>query len=164
MIALYSVAVTEASEPAPTIPNDADPITPLQKAIRYGAIGLAVLTVISVGVWALIDGSEGLYGALVGAAFGGGFILFTVIVVVLTAKVSPTTGGAIMMGTWLLKLLLAMLILAALRNVESLNHVALAVTALIAMVIVLACETYAVVTTKVPYVDPAPEDKASDED
>jgi len=156
--------VNEASEPALTTPNDAKPITPLQKAIRYGALGLVVLTVISAGVWALIDGTEGLWGALVGAAFGGGFILFTVVVVVLTANASPTTGGAILMGTWLLKLLLAMLALAALSNVDSLNHVALGVTALIAMVIVLACETYAVMTTKIPYVDVAPEGDIDDED
>lgn len=156
--------MNEASEPALTTPNDAKPITPLQKAIRYGALGLAVLTVISAGAWALIDGAEGFWGALVGAAFGGGFILFTVIVVVLTANVSPTTGGAILMGTWLLKLLLAMLALAALSNVDSLNHVALGLTAIIAMVIVLACETYAVVTTKIPYVDVAPDDDVDAED
>jgi hypothetical protein len=155
--------VSEASEPALINSNDATAITPLQKAIRYGALGLLVLTVISVVVWGLVDGSEGFWGALVGAAFGGGFILFTVIVVVLTAKVSPTTGGAILMGTWLLKLLLAMLALAALSNVDSLNHIALGVTALIAMVIVLACETYAVMTTKVPYVDTAPDEDADDE-
>ncbi|WP_020109022.1 hypothetical protein [Nocardia sp. 348MFTsu5.1] len=155
--------MSEASDPALTTPNNAKPITPLQKAIRYGALSLVVLTVVSTIVWGLIDGSEGFWGALVGAAFGGGFILFTVVVVVLTADASPTTGGAILMGTWLLKLLLAMLALAALRNVESLNHVALGVTALFAMVIVLGCETYAIMTTKIPYVDTADDDNPDEE-
>lgn len=148
--------MSDVSDPPFSSAGSVQPITPLRKAIRYGALGLAALTVASAVVWLLIDGTHGLYGALTGAAFGGGFILFTVVVVVLTANASPNTGGAVLMGTWLLKLLLAMLALAALRNVDALNHVALGVTALLAMVIVLACETYAVVTTKVPYVDVEP--------
>lgn len=155
--------MNEVSGSTPIVIDNNRPTTPLRMAIRYGALGLVVLTVISAVAWYLADGTEGLYGALVGAAFGGGFILFTVVVVVLTAKVSPTAGGAILMGTWLLKLLLAMVALAALRNVDALNHVALGVTALVAMVIVLGCETYAVVTTKVPYVDTPPSEPADDE-
>ncbi|MGL4306542.1 MAG: hypothetical protein ACRCSF_10350 [Mycobacteriaceae bacterium] len=128
--------------------------TPLRSAIRYGILGLVVLSILSAGLWSIAAGLAGLYGALIGAAFGGSFILFTVVVVVLTANVQPVTGGAVLLGSWLLKIVLAIVVLGLLKPLDFYSKPALALTVVLALVVVLSCETYAIVTQKVPYVDP----------
>lgn len=63
-----------------------DPRIPLLAAARSGAIALAVLTVGSLLVWGGKDGMPGVWGVLLGAGIGGGFVLLTVVSVLVTAK------------------------------------------------------------------------------
>ena len=48
---------------------------PLVRAVKFGALALAALTVISLVVWGLVGGAPGLWGVVIGAAIGGGFVL-----------------------------------------------------------------------------------------
>ena len=52
----------------------------LRKAVRLGGMALLGLAVVSAGVWTLVDGTPGLWGALMGAAIGGAFVLTTAVV------------------------------------------------------------------------------------
>ena len=116
----------------------------MRAAVRYGALGLVALTVVASIVSVLVAGTPGLWGALIGAAVGGGFILFTALGVLLTAKLPAMTAGAVLLGTWLLKLILAIVVMATLDPLDFYNRNALVLTIVLALVIVLGAETYGV--------------------
>lgn len=133
-----------------------DASAPMRAAVRYGALGLLALAVVASIVSVLVAGTPGLWGALIGAAVGGGFILFTALGVLLTAKLPAMTAGAVLLGTWLLKLVLAIAVMASLESLDFYNRYALVLTIVLALVIVLGAETYGVVSQRVLYVDPKP--------
>lgn len=138
-------------------PADLQPVTDstaaLRAAVRYGAVGMVVLAVVGVILGAVFAGVPGVWGALVGAAVGGGFILFTGLGVLLTARLSATTAGAVLLGTWLLKMLLAIGVLAAIDNLTFYNRSTLAAVILAALVVVLGAETYGLLRQRTPYVE-----------
>lgn len=139
-----------------------DPDAPLRAAVRYGLIGLAVLTVLAVVVGTLTAGVPGLWGALLGAAIGGGFILTTAAVVLFSAKLPPSTAGMVMLASWVGKLLVALVVIAILKQFEFYDRLALFLTVVGALIIVLGAETYGVLRQKVPYVD-VPEQAAGED-
>lgn len=129
----------------------------LRKALALGTVALLVLMILSAGLWAALDGTPGLWGALLGAAIGGVFVLLTAVVVVATARTSPTVTGSILLGTWLLKLIVAIGLVAALKPLDFYSPRAFVLTIVIAMVVVLATETVAIIRHPAPAVEPVPE-------
>lgn len=127
----------------------ADHRRPLLNAARMGAIGLVVITVVSLAFWGNSSGLEGLWGVLLGAAIGGGFVLATVGVVLLTANTSPQTTMIATLGSWLLKVIAVLGILLILRDMDFFDHTAMAVTVIAALVVALAAETVGVIRTNV---------------
>lgn len=121
-------------------------------------IALAVGGVI---IASLFAGVAGLWGALIGAAVGGGFILCTALAVLLTAKLPAVTAGAVLLGSWLLKMILAIAVLAILDPLDFYNRQAMVIVIVLSLVIVLGAETYGVLQTKVPYVSPTESDEQS---
>ncbi|KAA0919446.1 hypothetical protein [Dietzia sp. ANT_WB102] len=141
--------------PTPTDQTAESPHTAaLRRAVRLGTLVLAMLAVVSAVVWILIDGVPGLWGALMGAAIGGAFVLTTAIVVIATARSAPQTTAAVLLGTWLLKLVVAIGVVAALDRFDFYSRPALAVTIIAALIVVLAGETWAILKTRAPYVEP----------
>lgn len=126
----------------------------MRAAVRYGVLGLVVLTVVSAVISVLVAGMPGLWGALIGAAVGGGFILFTALGVLLTSRLPAMTAGAVLLGTWLLKLILAIVVMALLKPLDFYSKGALVLTIVFALVIVLGAETYGVVSQRALYVVP----------
>ncbi|MBF6298636.1 hypothetical protein [Nocardia amamiensis] len=138
--------MTFTPEPVP------GPDAPLRSALRYGLIGLGVLVVLAVGLGAAVSGMPGVWGALLGAAIGGGFILTTAAVVLFGAKLPPTTAGLVMLVSWVGKMLVALVVIAILNQFDFYDRVVLFLTVIGALVIVLGAETYGVLRQKVPYV------------
>ena len=135
----------------------------MRAAVRYGALGLLALAVVASIVSLLVAGTPGLWGALIGAAVGGGFILFTALGVLLTAKLPAMTAGAVLLGTWLLKL--------DPRHRgdgdrssrwTSTTGTPSSLTIVLALVIVLGAETYGVLSQRALYVDPKPSADAAE--
>lgn len=139
------------------IPNDpTDSNAALKIAIRFGLLGLAVLTVAGIAGWGLADGSRGSWGAIIGSAVGGGFILITVVLVLVTSSMSPTASMSVILGGWFVKTVVAIVVLAVLKNYDFYNKWALAIQVIAAIVIVLGAELFGLLRTRVPYVDDAP--------
>ncbi len=132
-----------------TVPG---PDAPLRAALRYGLIGLGVLVVASVVIATLVAGTPGLWGALLGSAIGGGFILTTVVAVLLGSKLPPSTAGLVMLVSWVGKLLVALVVVGILNQFDFYSRPALFFTVVGALLVVLGAETYGVVSVKVPYV------------
>lgn len=130
----------------------ADHRRPLLHAAKAGGIGIAVLTVISLMVWGGARDLPGIWAVLIGAAIGGGFVLATVGVVLLTANTTPTNTLIVVLGTWLLKILVVLVVLAVLKNYDFYDSTALAVTIILALVVGLATETLGLMRTTTTYV------------
>ncbi len=128
------------------------PDAPLRTALRYGLIGLGVLVVASVVIATAVAGMPGLWGALLGSAIGGGFILTTLLSVILGAKLPPSTQGLVLLVSWVGKLLVALIVVGVLNQFDFYSRPALFFTVVGALLIVLGAETYGVVSVKVPYV------------
>ncbi|MER2205560.1 MAG: hypothetical protein ABS980_16440 [Rhodococcus sp. (in: high G+C Gram-positive bacteria)] len=136
----------------------------MKSAVTWGVMGLIALAVVGALLGGLFAGKEGVYGALIGAAVGGGFILFTALGVLLTAKLPALTAGAVLLGTWLLKMILAMVVLFVLSDMDFYNKTALVLVIIMSLVVVLGAETYGVLGTKTPYVDPTPSSNVDDDE
>lgn len=127
----------------------ADHRRPLLNAARSGAIGLLVITVISLALWGNFRGLEGLWGVLLGAAIGGGFVLATVAVVLLTSNTSPQTTMIITLGSWLIKIVIVLCVLLVLRDMDFFDHTAMGVTVIASLVVALGAETIGIIRTNV---------------
>ncbi len=132
-----------------------DQTAALRTAVRHGVLGLIVLTVLAAGVSALFLGLPGVWGALLGAAVGGGFVLFTAVVVLATARSEPATLAAVLLGSWLLKLILAIIVMVVLRGMDFYSRGAFVAVIALAVVGLLALETRAVLGAKMTYVQPS---------
>lgn len=127
----------------------ADHRRPLLRAAKWGAVAIAVITVVSLALWGNFRGTEGLWGVLIGAAIGGGFVLATVGVVLLTSNTTPQTTMIVMLGSWLIKIVVVLGILLVLRDMDFFDHTAMGVTVLLALVVGLFSETVGTITTRV---------------
>ena len=125
---------------------------PLKRALRLGAMGLVVVTIASLAIWGGVRGTPGLLGVLVGAAIGGGFVLFTAASVLLTARTTPSTTMAVVLGGWLLKVVILIMVLLLIKDLEFYDTMALFVTVICALAVTLGTEVWGVVTSNVTYV------------
>lgn len=86
-------------------------------------------------------------------------MLLTVLSVAATSRSSIGVLGAVVLGGWLLKMVVAMGVMWYLSQLSFYHRPALVVTVLAALVVVLTSETLGVVRTREPYVDPDREAK-----
>lgn len=130
------------------------PDAPLRAALRYGIAGLCVLVVVSVVVGSIVAGMAGFWGALIGSAIGGFFILTTAAVVLFSAKLDSGVQGMVMLGSWIGKLLVVMVVVAIVHQFDFYSPGTLFLTVVGALLIVLGAETYGLLRQRVPVVDP----------
>lgn len=133
-------------------PGIGDSRRPLLRAARGGAIALAVITVLSLALWGAVRDLSGLYGALIGAAIGGGFMLVTVFIVLASAKTSPQMTMGLILGSWVAKAAILLVVLLALKDKTFYDATALGVTVILVLVAILATETLAVTRTNLMYI------------
>ncbi|WP_239659086.1 hypothetical protein [Corynebacterium aurimucosum] len=124
----------------------------MHRAVKLGGLALLAITVVSLAVWGGIRGLPGIWGVLVGAAIGGGFVLFTALSVLLTANTTPANTMAVVLGGWLLKVVVLVMVLLVIRDMDFYDTLALFVTVMLALFATLGTEVWAVVTSRVTYV------------
>lgn len=129
-----------------------DPRVPLQRALRFGSIALVIITVASLAIWGGLRELPGIWGVLIGAAVGGGFVLITAASVLVTSKSTPSTTMAIVLGGWLLKVVLLIIVLMVIRGMDFYDTMALFVTVVLALIAVLGTEVWGIITARVTYV------------
>lgn len=144
----------DETTPAPTRdPEDKNNLAPLRAGLRYGLLGLIALTVISLAIWLPIDGLKGLWGVLIGAAVGGGFILITLVVIMSTVNMTPSSTMAMVMGSWVLKMVIVLVVVGVLKRMDFYSLGALVTMLIGSIVAVLGAEVWGVLKTQVPYTD-----------
>ncbi|MCP2166935.1 hypothetical protein LX83_003807 [Goodfellowiella coeruleoviolacea] len=116
---------------------------------------LAVVVPLAVlGSW-LAAGLPGLWGALLGAALGAGFMLVTVVSVLKTASASPNTTFAVIVGSWLVKAIALIGVLFLIRDMTFYSRPVFGLVAMVSLLVVLTVETLVVLRGRSLYVEPA---------
>lgn len=128
-----------------------DPSYSLKLGLRYGLIGWGVLTVLGLVIWWPWKGTPGLWGVLIGAAVGGGFVLITAVVVLASANLTPAGQMGALMSSYLVKVVIVLAVVAFLRDLTFYDKGALATSIIGAIVLVLGAEVYGVMQSKATY-------------
>lgn len=147
-------AGTPAESETGVAETEYDSLAPLKNGLRYGLYGLLALTAVGLAIWWPIDGTPGVWGVLIGAGVGGSFILLTVITIMGTTRLSPSITMAAVMGSWFIKMVVVLVVMAILAGMDFYSKGALVSMLIGAIVAVLGAEVWGVLGTKTPYVEP----------
>ncbi len=129
-------------------------VVPMRRTLRFAALGAVVLLAIAVPVGWAVAGVPGVWGAVLGVAVPVLFLGITAVVALFTARLSPTTLGAAVLGSWLLKIALLIVVLVALDGRDFYDRGVFFVVFLVGTAGFLVVEALVVVRTRVPYVEP----------
>lgn len=132
-------------------------VTARQAAIRAAVFGLLawlIITVIGIFIGDAVDGSAGFWGSAIGAIVAGLFFSVTAVIAVTTTKMGPDKLGFVILGSWLLKIVILMGVLAWLRTEDFYSRPFFFAVLVIQTMVLLALEAVILTRAKVPYVDP----------
>jgi drug/metabolite transporter (DMT)-like permease len=139
------------STPPPLSPTAAEVV--FRQALRDMLLLLGVLTVVGVVVGYLVDGTAGVWGALLGVFIALVFSGTTVISVLRTARSTPTTMMAVIMFAWLGKLVAVIALLAILKQFDFYNPAVLFLVSIAGVIGSAVLDARAVHHGRVPYVE-----------
>jgi len=128
----------------------------LVRALRWGAILAAAIAVLGAGIGFLVAGLPGLVGGVLGAALAFVFLGLTAASILLAQRVagpmSPLFFGVVL-GSWLLKLILFLVVNIWLRGQDWLDPYVFLVAVVVAVIGSLVVDVLAFQRSRVPYVD-----------
>lgn len=149
--------------PAPTTPPADDPVRAvLRRALRDMLVLVGVLAVVGIAVGALVAGTAGVWGAVIGVVVALVFSGTTVVSVMRTTQSSVTTTGAVILGAWLVKMIVLVALFAVLDDLTFYDRNVLVAVVLVGVLGSVLLDYRAVTRGRVPYVQPAEQD-GSDE-
>lgn len=125
-----------------------------RRALRVTAVGLGVLAIIAIPVGLVVDGAAGLLAAEVGVAIAALSGITTQVAMVVGHRRIPHMMAAIVLGSWLLKMIIIVIVLLVLQGVDGFHKALFAVFMLVGVFGTLAADLWAARVTRVPYVDP----------
>lgn len=152
-----------------TAPNALDHVRPVfRRIITWGAILAVGLAVVGGVVGLLVAGTPGLVGGLLGAVLSVVFLGLTAVSVLVALRVSKgqMISGAffgIVMGTWLLKFIVFIVVLVLLRDRSWVDFPVLAIAIIVGVVGSLVIDVVAVAKARIPIGVSLPGDSASPE-
>lgn len=146
--------------PAPDAPQTAQiPVVPphvtkeiFASALRATLIMLVVLTVVGIGVGALVAGSAGVWGALLGVAVTLIFSGTTIASMLYTADKGPNTTMAVLLGGWIAKMAVLIIVLAVLGQMDFYHRMVFAVIVLVGVIGSAALDMRSVIRGREPYI------------
>lgn len=131
-------------------------VTPMRRVLRAGLIVSLVALPIAIVLGYLVDGAAGAWGAAIGMGIAVGFFAITVGVALGTAAMDTATLGVAVLGSWLVKMILLIVILALLRDADFYSKPVLFITLLVGTIGALVLEALVVSRTQVPYTESGP--------
>ena len=135
--------------------------TILARALVYGGILTVAIAVVGSIIGYLVAGGAGLVSALIGAGLTALFMGFTALSILLAARVtkgeaSSTLFFGIVLGVWLLKFIVFIVILVLLRDQPFIEPLVMFFAILAAVIGSLVVDVVAFLRSRVPYVGDIP--------
>ncbi len=133
-------------------------VTPiLVRALRYGGIFAAVVLVVAAVVGLIVAGVPGLVGGLLGAALAAVFLGLTAGSMLIAGRVTKGDAGSpvffgIVLGVWLVKLIVFVVVAILLRGQDWLNPYVFFLTIIVSVAGSLILDVLAFFRARVPYV------------
>jgi hypothetical protein len=129
-----------------------------ERALRYGGVVTLGIAIVGSVLGFLVAGLPGVYSALLGAGLAAVFMGLTAASILVASKVSSgsmldTRFLAIVLGTWLTKLVVFLGVALWLRGLPWLDPVVFFVASLVAVVGFLVVDIVALQTSRIPTVD-----------
>lgn len=143
-----------ADEPAVTR-HDSTAEDVFRTSLRTVLILLGALLVVGTAVGWFAAGVEGVWGALIGVGLALVFSGTTIVAMLRTTRSTPQTMALVVMGTWLGKVLVVVVVLAVLRGMDFYSPGVLAVTLMVGVLGSAYLDYRAVTRARLPYVEPA---------
>lgn len=147
--------MTEQAPDVPSPSRGAAEQAVLRAALRDSMILVAGLAVLGSLVGLLVSGVPGLWGGLIGAAIAAFFCGATVWSMLYTVGKGATVMGAVVMGTWIAKMVVLVVVLVVLTQFDFYDRVVLFVVLLLGAVGSALLDYRAVKNGRVPYVEPS---------
>ncbi|MFI7616815.1 hypothetical protein ACIBP6_36870 [Nonomuraea terrae] len=122
--------------------------------LKSAALPTAAVGVVAVVAALLLAGGKGALGAAMGIVLVAVFFGVTLVAVGFASRVSPHVMGAVAMGTYLVKVVAVMLVLAVFRDTTLWDFRAFAWSILVGTLVWTGFEARAFLKTKMLYVDP----------
>jgi len=127
---------------------------PMAAVLKWGTLGSVVVMVLAGFFGWLVAGEPGLWGGILGIAIPVAFFSITVIVALVTLRVRPAIFGAAILGSWIVKLALLVVVLAVLSRADFYSRGVFFVAFVIGTIGYLVTEAVIVVKTRVPFIEP----------
>jgi len=130
----------------------------LARALRYGGVlTIAIAVVGSILGW-LYAQERGLVSALIGAVITALFMAFTTVSIMIAGRVTKDDSSSVLffgivLGAWLLKFVVFIVILVLLRTQPFVEPIVMFLSILAAVIGSLVVDVLAFVRSRVPYVD-----------
>jgi hypothetical protein len=149
--------MTDTSDPAgPARPGPTALVTPMRRVLRIGLLASLVALPVAVLIGYLVAGASGAWGAAIGMGIAVGFFAITVGVALGTAGMDTTALGASVLGSWLIKMVLLIVVLVLLRDADFYSRPVLFISLLVGTIGTLVLEALVVTRTQVPYTEAPP--------
>lgn len=124
-----------------------------KSAAKWGLITWLAITAVGTIAGYTVDQTSGFWGSALGSVVAGLFFAVTAIVAVKTTSLGPDKLGAVILGSWLLKIVLLMAALAWLRGQDFYSRPFFFVILLAQTMVLLVLEATLLTKAKVPYVE-----------
>ncbi|HEX4832835.1 MAG TPA: hypothetical protein VH478_17260 [Trebonia sp.] len=126
------------------------------RVVRRSAALTGVVAAVMIGICAGVAGTKGVYGALVGVGVVTAFFGISVFAVGRAARVSPMMMMAVAMATYIGKIIVFLIVLAALRHADitAFSPKLFGITAFILIIAWSAAQVITMMRTKMLYVTP----------
>lgn len=124
----------------------------LRRALILGGIFALVLAVVGAVVGFLVAGGIGVVSALIGAAMAFVFLGITALSILLASRYDVLAFFGIVMGAWLLKFILFLVLAVTLRDQTFIDQTVMFVTLVVGVVGTLVVDMVVVARSRLPYV------------
>ena len=128
--------------------------TQYARVVRWSLALTSVVAAVAVVLCALLGGSKGAYGALIGVGVVTVFFAISIIVVGRAAKIAPMAMMVAALGTFLFKIIAFMIVFALLRHSTAFNPRDLGFTALACILGWSAAQVITSMRLNLLYVEP----------
>lgn len=122
-------------------------------AARSGLLSLVPFVPVAA-LFGLIDGRDGVVGALLGSLVPAVVLLLTWGAAEIGARRSATAFAGVMLASYLVKIVVVGFVLVAIRDVADANQTALGLAAITGLMLALLVEARVITSTRAPYVEP----------
>ncbi|WP_024287731.1 hypothetical protein [Cellulomonas sp. KRMCY2] len=132
-----------------------DPVRDVfRRALRDMLVLVGLVAVLGTGIGALVGGLPGVWGAVIGVAIVLVFSGTTVLAMVRTAGSSITVASGVLVGTWILKMVVVLVVVAVLRDQEFYHRGVLVAVVAVAVLGSAFVDFRAASSGRVPYTEP----------